>query len=78
MRAIRRFIAMFGFGALAAATLFFALNYHFIFTDERIVVERKSELTLEDTIISTRGWGPKDYLSNPRISAILIKNKISR
>jgi len=80
MRAIRKFFAIFGFGAMAAATIFVALNYQFIFAGDQMLpyVERKGELTLEDTIVSTRSWGPMDYVSHPRISAILLKHKIKR
>lgn len=62
-------IFLLGFGA--AGGLFASLNYHFILTDKKLVVERKSELTFEDTFVDTRDWGIGDYLKHPRIASVL-------
>jgi hypothetical protein len=75
MRAIRRFMAIFGFGVMAAAVLFAALHYHFVFTNDGICLQRKSELGLENTLVNARGWGPLDYAANPRLGWLVLKCK---
>lgn len=69
---MKKILAVFLLGFLAAGGLFASLSYHFIRTEKQfLVVERKSELTFEDTFIDAREWGLGDYFKHPRIAGIL-------
>ena len=40
---------------IAAAIVYGALNFHFIFTGNRIKILKKADLTFEDTFVDARG-----------------------
>lgn len=73
-RAMKRVLAIFLLGFTTATGVFAAFRYHFILTSQGFVVERKSELALEDTFIDARRWGFIDYLKHPHIAGILARN----
>ncbi len=43
--------------ALLAVAVFGALSYHFILTRDGLILERKEELSFEDTFVDARPWG---------------------
>ncbi|MGI5861632.1 MAG: hypothetical protein ACOX6T_06180 [Myxococcales bacterium] len=71
---MKKILSVFVIGFACAAGLFGALNYHLILTSQKLVIERKSELSFKDTFVDTREWGPIDYLKKPRIANALARN----
>lgn len=75
---MKKVLIAFLLGFACCAGIFGALSYHFILTKERLVVERKGELGLENTFVDTRSWGVGDYFKNPKVAAILARSGIKR
>jgi len=75
---MKKALLLFLLGFSVAGGLFASLNYHFILTSERLVVERKRELGFENTIVDARGWGPVDYLRHPAVSAALARHGLKQ
>ncbi|HCF60320.1 MAG TPA: hypothetical protein DFS52_20265 [Myxococcales bacterium] len=70
---MKKILSIFVIGFACAAGLFGALNYHFIRTSKKLVIERKAEMGFKDTFVDTREWGPIDYLKNPGVANVLAR-----
>jgi hypothetical protein len=58
---------------LVVAALYGALHYHVVLTHDGLVVERKEEISFEDTFADTRSWEARDWLRHPRLAKALAR-----
>jgi len=66
--------------AIVAAVIFLAIlfNYHFLMTDDGLVVVEKESWGPETTFANTRNWGLSDWAEHPEVFDALLEREIER
>lgn len=65
-------------GFLCAGAVFMALHYQFIRTKDDLIIARKAEIGLLNTLVDIRKWSAGDFLKNPEITKTLTSRGIGK
>jgi len=67
-------------GAIVAAAIFFAVlfNYHFLVTDDGLVVVQKESWGPDATFANTRSWDFSDWAEHPEVAEALAKREFKK